>query len=81
MIEQVIGRGIRYKSHVTLPPKERYVNVYELLLVKPKKYMGIDNFLPKSVDDILFEFGLDKVNKNTEFIKNLKRVSIEKMNC
>jgi hypothetical protein len=57
------------------------VNVYELLLVKPKKYMGMVNVLPKSVDDILFEFGLDKEQKNKVFIKNLQKVSIEKMKC
>ena len=30
--EQIIARAIRFKSHHNLPQKERYVNVYRLLL-------------------------------------------------
>ena len=31
--QQVKGRAIRYKSHAHLPIKERFVNIYELLLI------------------------------------------------
>ena len=27
-VQQVIGRGIRYKSHVDLPPEQRKVEVF-----------------------------------------------------
>lgn len=33
--EQVIGRGVRYQSHAHLPPNERRVDVYYLVLQKP----------------------------------------------
>lgn len=33
-LEQVKGRAIRYKSHSDLPPEERVVNVYTLVLTK-----------------------------------------------
>jgi hypothetical protein len=33
--EQVIGRAVRYRSHVMLPEDERNVTVYHLILVKP----------------------------------------------
>ena len=35
IVTQIIGRGVRYKSHEALPPQERNVTVYRLLLVKP----------------------------------------------
>ena len=35
IVTQIIGRGVRYKSHEELPPEERNVTVYRLLLVKP----------------------------------------------
>lgn len=34
-IEQVVGRGIRYKSHISLPPEERKVDVFYLDHIKP----------------------------------------------
>lgn len=34
-IEQVVGRGIRYKSHANLPPADRKVDVFYLDHVKP----------------------------------------------
>lgn len=33
--EQVIGRGVRFQSHIHLPPSERKVDVYYLVLQKP----------------------------------------------
>ena len=33
---QIIGRGIRRKSHFNLPEKYRYVNVYRVFLIKPE---------------------------------------------
>lgn len=35
-LEQVIGRSIRFRSHVELPPEERYVNVIKLVLTTPE---------------------------------------------
>jgi hypothetical protein len=32
--EQVIGRAIRYRSHAALPPEQRVVDVYHLVLIK-----------------------------------------------
>jgi len=34
-IEQVVGRGVRYKSHILLPPEERKVDVFYLDHIKP----------------------------------------------
>ena len=45
--EQVIGRGIRYKSHISLPEKDRNVNVYNVFLLKPE-----EKALMKKVENI-----------------------------
>jgi hypothetical protein len=34
-IQQIIARAVRYRSHSHLPKKERFVNIYRMLLVKP----------------------------------------------
>lgn len=40
--EQIIARAIRFKSHFGLPEKERYVNVYKLLLVRNSNKKLVD---------------------------------------
>ena len=31
-LQQIIGRGVRYNSHIHLPPKQRHVDIYKLVL-------------------------------------------------
>jgi len=40
--EQIIARAIRFKSHFGLPEKERFVNVYRLLLAKKSNKEIVD---------------------------------------
>jgi superfamily II DNA or RNA helicase len=40
--EQVIGRAIRYKSHMHLPMEERKVNVYHIILIKPNTHYFLE---------------------------------------
>lgn len=55
-INQVIGRGIRYKSHSHLPESERKVRVMRYASTKPKflghfsRGQGIDDYLKHSAD-------------------------------
>lgn len=55
-IDQVIARGIRYKSHEHLPEKERKVRVMRYASTKPKLFghfsrgQGIDDYLKHSSD-------------------------------
>ncbi len=62
--EQVIGRGIRYKSHISLPPNKRFVNVYNVFLIKKSEQKYIDK-ISKIKDDkqfnlILTQFRIDQ---------------------
>ena len=40
-IKQIIGRGVRYKSHESLPKLKRVVTVYRLYAIKPNEYKNI----------------------------------------
>ena len=72
---QIIGRGIRYGSHAALPKDQRHVDIYHLILKKPRiKYKG-DNV--PSADLILRKLSLHKSGEIIEFYKNLQKVSIE----
>lgn len=42
LIEQIIGRGVRYKSHETLAKSKRNVIIYRLYAVKPIEYKNIN---------------------------------------
>jgi SNF2 family DNA or RNA helicase len=80
MLEQAIGRAIRYKSHINLPVKERYVEVYTLYNIKPEKYMT-DKLEKPSADSMIKHMIADKKRLNTELIGYLKRYSIEENKC
>ena len=69
-INQVIGRGIRYKSHSHLPEDQRKVRVMRYAATKPKLFghidrgQGIDDYLKHSADtkDSLTKELLDAMN-------------------
>lgn len=77
--EQVIGRGARYKSHASLPPSQRKVDVYHLIMKKPA---GRDTKDGKPSADIIMKNLTEKKQKaNAAFVEKLKQVSIEKVKC
>ena len=71
-LQQVIGRAIRYNSHEHLPPKERQVNVYMLVLVAP-----LNELQPYSTgDQILYHIIEKKIKDEKVLIDILKTESI-----
>ena len=74
-INQAIGRGIRFKSHSSLPPNKRVVSVF-FWQSKPKLKkgkMGADEYLYKICDK--------KAKIMDEFRKVLIKTSIETNVC
>lgn len=71
---QVIGRAVRFRSHVHLPKEERKVDVYHLLMVKP---VHRDPDEPESADSMLRDITERKERVNGEFVKKLFPLSIE----
>lgn len=88
---QVIGRAVRYKSHETLPIKERHVTVYRLYLITKEEYkkrkLLLENVQttklngrPLSIDLYLRNYSKEKEIHNKINLKKLKKESIEYSN-
>jgi hypothetical protein len=76
--KQIIGRGIRYKSHSHLPEDQRNVTVYRLLLHKP---LGSNEFFD-SVDDMLYEAAYKKKQPLLDsYMEIIQKNSIENQPC
>lgn len=69
-IEQVIGRAIRYQSHISLPENDRNVKIYRWLSKFPKY---VNN---KSADEYLIEVSIRKDRVAKQFDEIIKQVSI-----
>lgn len=74
-IYQIIGRAIRFSSHLHLPEEDRFVNVYLLVSTTPH---GIDG---ETGDEKLYKIMESKREINKKVIDNLKKycISSEKM--
>ena len=76
-LQQIIGRGVRYKSHAHLPVEKRVVHIYYLKLVEraiAEKKMDIKK--SRSGDLILYKFIEKKREENQKIKKMLKEISI-----
>jgi SNF2 family DNA or RNA helicase len=79
--EQIIGRAIRYNSHKYLPPNERNVKVYRLMMHKPEELIEGDKD-PRGIDQILYALSYEKKEPIiSEFLDMITPYSIENMNC
>ena len=79
--EQIIGRAIRYNSHKNLPPNERNVKVYRLMMYKPENLIPGDKE-PRGIDQILYSISYDKKEPViNEFLEMITPFSIENVNC
>lgn len=79
-IEQVIARGIRYKSHVHLSNEERSVKIENYFSVFPKRwYHKLFGFKPKTaIDEYLYNCSLRKQRLIDEIKELLKMKTIVK---
>lgn len=91
---QVIGRGVRYRSHSHLPAEERNVHIYRLFHIKPDEVDHIDELLSPeteivyndpstwlSADLMLKKISERKHVMTSQFLDRLKRLSIERNHC
>jgi superfamily II DNA or RNA helicase len=79
-LEQIIGRGIRYRSHANLPKEERHVNIYYLMLIESyynEKIIERDGYDGRSGDYILYKIIFNKKYKIDSFNEFLKRITIK----
>lgn len=71
--EQVIGRAIRYKSHIHLPPNKQNVKVYTILAVKPY-YVQFEECLKNLLNEDSMTLSHVSILKNEEYINQEKYV-------
>ena len=86
-IEQIIGRGVRYKTHESLPESKKIVTIYKLYCVKPDEYKSISKITDKylleyhgnmlSVDLYLRNYSWLKQQDIISFYKILNKFKIE----
>ena len=74
--EQSVGRVIRYKSHTHLPENERHVDIWKLMMVKPKKYNN-PNEKP-SADYVVQAIADRKTSEIKKFMDMLDGMAIER---
>ena len=85
-IEQIIGRGVRYKSHELLSKSKRNVTIYKLYSIKPDEYKHINKITSKhllelnensmmSVDLYLRNYSWIKQQELNKFEKELVKYS------
>lgn len=73
-INQVIGRAVRYQSHLFLPEDEQKVDIYTLILKKPRS-VSVTDPVP-SADDILYDMSEEKDKSIQDFYEILEESSI-----
>ena len=74
-LDQIIGRGVRYRSHVHLPKEKQKVNVYLLSLVETAFQKGLQK-TSKSGDYILYKI-IESKKKFGKIVDDiLKRISV-----
>jgi len=79
-IEQIIGRGIRYKSHESLAESKKKVTVYKLYCIKPDEY----KVLNKITDKYLLEYNYNMLSvdlylRNYSWLKQQEIISFYKI--
>lgn len=77
-IEQVVGRAVRYRSHIELPASDRNVTIYNLILIKPTN-LGLENE-KDSADEIMYKMSQNKCSIVDQFYQQMKLSSIEQVN-
>lgn len=75
--EQIIGRGIRYKSHDDLPEEERNVSVYQYLSDYSKDFKETFNPKEPTSDLTLFYSSLKQKELNDQFLLLLAETAID----
>jgi hypothetical protein len=77
-IDQVIGRGVRRKSHMDLDEEDRKVDVYRYLAVFDEEQEREMNGAP-STDEQIYEIALKKKLVTDEILTLMKEVSVDCM--
>jgi hypothetical protein len=80
-VRQVIGRGIRAKSHESLPEKERKVDVFLYLATFPDQNIAEDSVINRmeseTTDEYIYNLSLRKDKLNSEYLDMIKKSAVD----
>ena len=76
-LEQIVGRAVRYRSHVTLPKEQRNVDILYLVLTKPEQRDPSDTVL-LSADEYLYRLGEAKMKEIAKVYDAMREAAAEK---
>ncbi len=79
-IEQIIGRGVRYKSHEGMVKSKQNVTIYKLYCIKPQEFKSIN----KITNKFLLEYNenmlsVDLYLRNYAWLKQQEIISFYKI--
>ena len=76
--KQIIGRAIRQGSHDHMDEKDRQVDIFRLMMVKPHGHTDTHG----SVDEIMYKLAYSKKDPKIQaFLRNVRNCSIENAPC
>jgi len=75
LMDQIKGRVVRFKSHEHLPPNQRRVDIYELILKIPVEDIELDKLTP-SGDEIMYDIVNVKQEESDKVNEMLANASI-----
>ena len=81
-VRQVIGRGIRAKSHTSLPENERKVDVFLYLSTFPDQSTTtedsvINRMEDETTDEYIYNLSLRKDKLNNEYLDMIKKTAVD----
>ena len=79
-IEQIQGRGVRYKSHESLPSSKRKVTIYKLILIKQEEYKNINKITSNYLLDYKGQMlSVDLYLRNYAWLKQQEIIKFSKL--
>ena len=79
-LEQIIGRGVRYKSHATLPLSKRNVVIYKLYLIKPIEFKNLNKITNNNYLDFKGKMlSVDLYLRNYSWLKQQQLITFFKL--
>lgn len=79
-VDQIVARGIRFKSHMHLPPEERHVKVEHYQSVFHRGLLGrMTGAKPKTIDEYLYDLSARKQKVQDEMKDLMKSAELARM--
>lgn len=79
-IEQIIGRGVRYKSHESLPKSKRNVTIYRLYSIKPEEYKNLNKITSKHLLEYTSKSNLYSMMSVDLYLRNYSWLKQQELN-